>query len=115
MGTALVAIPIALALGAPVATYMIVEFGWRIMFMVLAAAGLLWLPAWLWLFSDLPKQSRFVNDAESAYISAGRGASDEVTNGARLTREDFRVLLTTPTLLASYWSYFVFGYLLFLS
>ncbi|MEM6464520.1 MAG: MFS transporter [Pseudomonadota bacterium] len=113
MGAALVAIPISLAIGAPLATFMIVEFGWRTMFVVLAAAGFLWLPAWLWLFSDWPKQSRFVNDAESAYISAGRVASDRGPGHTRLTKKDMRILLTTPTLLASYWSYFVFGYLLF--
>ena len=29
------------------------------------------------------------------------------------TARDWRILLTTPTLLANYWAYFVFGYYLF--
>lgn len=113
MSAALVAIPIALAISAPVATFMIAEFGWRTLFIVLAAAGLMWLPAWLWFFRDWPKQSPFVNEAENAYISAGRRTSDGGRGYNRLTRKDLKILLTTPTLLASYWSYFVFGYLLF--
>ncbi|MEM6659108.1 MAG: MFS transporter [Pseudomonadota bacterium] len=113
MGAALVAIPLALAVGAPLATYVIAEFGWRIMFFGLAFLGTLWLPAWLWLSSDSPEKSRFVNDTERAYVLEGRRDPDQAANSGRLSHEDFRFLLRTPTLLASYWSYFVFGYLIF--
>ncbi|MEM6581824.1 MAG: MFS transporter [Pseudomonadota bacterium] len=112
MGTALIAIPLALAIGAPLTTYAIVEFGWRIMFFGLAAAGLLWLPIWLWFCSDIPASSRFVNAAELKHINKGRDNAKSGTAN-RLSRSDIRILLTTPSLLASYWSYFVFGFLLF--
>ena len=107
---ALVGIPVALAFGAPLATFLIMEFGWRTMFFVLAAAGAIWLPAWLYLCRDFPEQSRFVNDAERAHITQGRKRE---TGSSGMSRSDWRVLLTTPSLLAGYWSYFVFGYLLF--
>ena len=110
VGSALVAIPVALAVGAPLATYLIAEIGWRAMFFVLAAAGVLWLPAWLYFCSDFPRQSRFVNQAERDHIS---GQNDIAQSANGETGTDWRFLLTTPTLVAGYWSYFVFGYLLF--
>ncbi|MEW2915544.1 MFS transporter [Ruegeria sp. ANG10] len=113
MGAALVAIPLALAVGAPMATYVIVEFGWRIMFFGLAVLGMLWLPAWLWLSSDSPETSRFVNDAELDFVNEGRKDTDAPANVSQVSGDDFWILLRTPTLLASYWSYFVFGYLIF--
>lgn len=113
MGAALVAIPLALAVGAPLATFVISEFGWRILFFGLAVLGLMWLPAWLWLSSDAPEASRFVNEAERTIINEGRTDGASRASGAWLSREDIGTLLTNPTLLASYWSYFVFGYLLF--
>ena len=74
VGAALVAIPVALAVGAPLATFLIAEIGWRAMFFVLAAAGLLWLPAWLYLSSDFPRQSRFVT-RRNGLTSLGNGMS----------------------------------------
>lgn len=112
MGTALIAIPVALAVGAPLTTFAILEFGWRLMFFGLAAAGLLWLPVWLWFCSDTPSQSRFVNAAELSHISMGRDFAKRPP-ASRLSRTEIGVLLTTPSLLTSYWSYFVFGFLLF--
>ena len=50
IGVALVAIPIALAVGATLATFLIGAIGWRAMFFVFAAAGILWLPVWLYFF-----------------------------------------------------------------
>ena len=111
---ALVGIPIALAFGAPLATFLISEFGWRAMFFILGAAGVLWLPAWLYLCRDFPEHSRFVNEAERAHIAQGRKRETGARSGnTGLSRADWRILLTTPSLLAGYWSYFVFGYLLF--
>ncbi|MEM7123040.1 MAG: MFS transporter [Pseudomonadota bacterium] len=110
---ALVAIPVALAVGAPLVTYLITAFGWRVMFFILAAAGLAWLPAWYLLGRDFPSQSRFVNGAERDHIAEGREAQATPAGNSGLSRADWRIILTTPTLLAGYWSYFVFGYLLF--
>ena len=113
VAVALLAIPLALAVGAPLATFLISAFGWRVMFFILAAAGVAWLPAWLYLCRDRPEQSRFVNDAERAHIAQSRARDAAPPGVAGLSRADWRIILTTPTLLAGYWSYFVFGYLLF--
>ncbi|MEM7442137.1 MAG: MFS transporter [Pseudomonadota bacterium] len=112
IAAALVAIPIALAVGAPAVSYLIDAVGWRVMFFILAGLGVLWLPIWLYFCRDFPSQSRFTNEAERSLIGgdnrAGSAASNQVAE-----KSNWRVLLTTPTLLAGYWAYFVFGYLLF--
>ncbi len=113
VGVALVAIPVALAIGAPLATFLIGAFGWRAMFFVLAASGIVWLPVWLYLARDFPAQSRFVNEAERAHIAKTESIDTGLADRAGRSGTDWRALLTTPTLLAGYWSYFVFGYLLF--
>ncbi|OYW41910.1 MAG: hypothetical protein B7Z45_02795 [Azorhizobium sp. 12-66-6] len=107
---ALVAVPLSLAIGAPIVTTLIGWLGWRGMFYVLAFLALAWLPLWLFLFQDNPLRSRFVSADEAAAIER-RGAVPS-GSGAE-ARYGWSVLLTTPTLLANYFAYFVFGYFLF--
>jgi MFS family permease len=114
LGNTLVAVPLALAIGAPVATELILAFGWRGMFFTLTGLSAIWVPLWLILFRNDPEQSSFVNDAELKHI---RGGVDAARNRAkRHVRHgftDWRLLLTNRTLLANYWAFFVFGYFLF--
>lgn len=113
MAAALAAIPLALALGAPTVAYLIDAMGWRVMFFVLAVSGLMWLPFWYLFARDAPRDSPHVNKAEHTLIVRGRDGGAEPTHGEALHKTDWKLLVTTPTLLAGYWSYFVFGYLLF--
>ncbi|EQD45857.1 major facilitator superfamily MFS_1 [mine drainage metagenome] len=118
LGNALVAVPLALAIGAPIVTQLILHLSWRGMFIVLMLASLLWLPLWWWLFRDFPEHSRHVNAAELAHIRDG--AAPELDHAAsarhaarRKTRGLWKFLLRNPTLLANDWAFFVFGYFLF--
>ena len=47
VAVALIAIPIALAVGAPLVSTLVDAAGWRVMFFILAGLGLVWLPFWL--------------------------------------------------------------------
>lgn len=119
LGTALVAVPIALAIGGPLVSELAYHFGWRVMFIILGGLGAVWTPLWYFLFRDFPEQVRHVNDAELAHIREGE------TGGGRAPAADLRrrlhqagpgtwaFLLTNPTLLANDWAFFVFGYNLF--
>ncbi|MDO8542770.1 MAG: MFS transporter [Opitutaceae bacterium] len=49
--------------------------GWRWMFLVAGASGLLWVSAWYWWYRDNPAQHRAVNAAELALIT--RGAAEQ--------------------------------------
>lgn len=118
LGNSLVAVPLALAIGAPIVTQLILHAGWRGMFLVLMILGLIWLPLWWFLFRDFPEHSRFVNQAELAHIREGRSperASQAQVLHVRRRRLKgmWKFLLTNPTLLANDWSFFVFGYYLF--
>ncbi|HVU25922.1 MAG TPA: MFS transporter [Opitutus sp.] len=49
-------------------------FGWRAVFVIFAAVGLLWASVWFWWFRDDPSEHPAVNAAENELIRAGRGA-----------------------------------------
>jgi len=109
----LVAVPVALAIGAPIVTALLSAVGWRGAFIALGLAGLIWLPLFYILFRDTPAESPHVNDAERAHIEAegqARSAGHQHDLGSRA---DWRFILTNPTLLANTWAFFVFGYFLF--
>jgi MFS family permease len=114
LGNTLVAVPIALAIGAPVATELIRAFGWRGMFFALTVLSAIWIPLWLIFFRNDPAQSGFVGDGELKHIRGGVEAHRDRTAGhVRHGFTDWRLLLTNRTLLANYWAFFVFGYFLF--
>jgi MFS transporter, ACS family, aldohexuronate transporter len=118
LSNSLVAVPLALAIGAPLATQLIIHLGWRGMFIVLMILGLAWLPLWWLLFRDFPEHSRFVNAAELRHIRDGKQVdrgieSKTLHHRRRNVRGTWKFLFSNPTLLANDWSFFVFGYYLF--
>ncbi|WP_234053902.1 MULTISPECIES: MFS transporter [unclassified Xanthobacter] len=114
LGYALVAVPVALAVGGPVVTQLLAHLDWRWTFGVLFLVSIAWVPLWLLLFRNAPEQSRHVNAAELARIRSGRPEAPGVrAEGAVGAGGVARVLLTNPTLVVNYWAFFVFGYFLF--
>ncbi|HYZ44889.1 MAG TPA: MFS transporter, partial [Xanthobacteraceae bacterium] len=115
LGNALVAVPLALAIGGPLITEMLVWFDWRGTFFVLFGLSILWVPLWLCFYRDDPRQSRFVNQAELAHIHDAGGTRPPMDRQSQSgkDRDAVRFLLTNQTLLANYWAYFVYGYFLF--
>ncbi|MGH7486266.1 MAG: MFS transporter, partial [bacterium] len=118
LSNSLVAVPLALAIGAPIVTQLIIHVGWRGMFIVLMLLGIIWLPLWWGLFRDFPEHSRHVNQAELEHIRDGKVMDREVEatvthHRRRHIKGMWRFLFSNPTLLANDWSFFVFGYYLF--
>jgi MFS transporter, ACS family, aldohexuronate transporter len=118
LSNSLVAVPLALAIGAPMATQLIIHVGWRGMFIGLMILGFIWLPLWWFLFRDFPEHSPFVNSAELEHIRDGKASdrgidSKTLYHRRRHVRGLWKFLLSNPTLLANDWSFFVFGYFLF--
>ncbi len=107
---ALVAVPLALAVGAPLVSQLIDAVGWRSMFLILVALSFCWLPLWLFLYRDRPADSPHLSPEELAHIqedAAPETASKQKSGGS------WRQLVQNPTLLVNYWAFFVFGYFLF--
>lgn len=90
---ALVAVPIALAIGSPVVSQLIQVFSWRTMFFILMALSLAWIPLWLMLPKPKSAEAKIKQNLEDA--------------------PPLSSLFKSPTLWANYLAYFVFGYFLF--
>ncbi|WP_106418522.1 MFS transporter [Salinicola tamaricis] len=114
LGYSLVAVPVSLAIGAPVVSYLTAITGWREMFILLGAVSLLWMPLWWVLFRNRPQDSSRVNAAEIAVIAdQPTPTPDAHSTDAPRERTSWADLLTNGTLMANNWAFFVFGYFLF--
>ncbi len=116
LGNALLAVPLALAIGGPIVTGLLGWLDWRLTFAVLFVASAAWVPLWYLLFRDSPAESRFVNAAELAHI---RTVDESVAAAPQAVPRSWpepaalKALLVNRTLLANTWAFFVFGYFLF--
>lgn len=61
---------IGAAIALPLVAWLIAQFGWRMSFVILGAAGVLWAVFWYWWFRDEPADQGSVPEEELAYISA---------------------------------------------
>ena len=110
LALSLVSIPVALSLGGPLVSHLVTGFGWRIMFFILAGMVVLWLPFWWILYRDNPRQSAHVSVDECRMIQAeGNSENQCCSHGAAFSLKVWKYLLSTPTLLANYWGFFVIG------
>lgn len=107
----LVAIPLSSFIGAPITSYLVANFGWRAMFLIISLAGIIWAGVWYWLFTDRPDDSPRVNQLEKDHIK--EGLATEKSKSHHKEPVDWRFILTHPVLIANNIAYFAFGYMLF--
>ncbi|MDG2045816.1 MAG: MFS transporter [Halioglobus sp.] len=88
---ALLGVPGALLIGGPLFSLVIDRFGWRETFMALGVVGFVLMLAWLIFYRDPPKRE----------------------TSTAPTLAEYSVVLRNPTLLATAWSFFGFGAILF--
>jgi MFS transporter, ACS family, aldohexuronate transporter len=60
------------AIAAPVVGLLAIAYGWRIAFLAIGVAGLLWVVAWHFLMTDQPGDNPRVGAEEVAYVRASR-------------------------------------------
>jgi ACS family hexuronate transporter-like MFS transporter len=116
LGNALLAVPLALAIGGPIVTHLLIWLDWRLTFAVLFVLSAAWVPLWWFLFRDSPADSRFVNQAQFDHIQTHHEAVSRRPRAVLRTwpsRDVIAALLSNRTLLANTWAFFVFGYFLF--
>lgn len=115
----LCAVPLASAIGAPIITQLIINFGWKAMFAILGVSGIVWAVIWVIMYRDYPEHSKQVNDAElrvirGAYdIDRHRKMSDIKAHELSLGKTTWKFLFTNKSLVANNFAFFAFGYLLF--
>lgn len=105
----LVAIPLSSVVGAPITSYLVADFGWRYMFMIISGLGIVWAAVWFVLFRDKPSECRHVSASELELINT-RDVNQRNQNAPPI---NWRFLLTHPALIANNLAYFAFGYMLF--
>lgn len=108
LSLSLVAIPLSSVVGAPITSYLVADFGWRMMFVIISIAGILWAAAWYFLFRDRPEDCPFMKDDEKKYLASFN--KEPKPEDAHI---DWRYILTHPALIANNIAYFAFGYMLF--
>jgi len=106
----LVAIPLSSVVGAPITSYLVADFGWRVMFFIISSSGIVWAFAWYYFFRDRPEESRHVNEEEKKLIATPSLLAAENKKGGAM---DWRFVLFHPALIANNIAYFAFGYMLF--
>ena len=104
----LIAVPISLGIGGLLVSWVISHIGWRYCFVALSILTVLWVPIWLKFFTNLPKDSPYVNQSELEYIEKTSAISHIPKN----EKTPLRLLCLNPTLLANHIGYFVFGFYL---
>ncbi|WP_419421274.1 MFS transporter (plasmid) [Legionella sp. D16C41] len=94
LANSLVAVPLSLAIGAPVITLLLTYLGWRYMFFILATFIFLW---WPFCYLFFPDKSNTINQSAS-------------TN---LAKQDRYYFWRNQTLVSNAWGFFVYGYSMF--
>ncbi|MGK6321963.1 MFS transporter [Sphingomonas sp. DT-51] len=83
---------------------LIVDFGWRMPFLLFAGVGLVWAIAWFAYYRDTPREHRRVNAAERAMIEEALGT------GPARAKVPWRRLLSQPQLWTLSAMYFCYAY-----
>jgi ACS family hexuronate transporter-like MFS transporter len=63
------------AIAAPVVGLLALAYGWRVAFFAIGALGLIWVVAWRYFVTDLPRESPHVGAAELALVTTSRAVS----------------------------------------
>lgn len=103
LSLSLTAIPISSMVGAPLISYLVADFNWRIMFLIISLLGIIWAIIWYIFFKDLPNHSSPVNKDEKKFFSAP----------VEKRKVDWWHIISHPTLLANNIAYISFGYMVF--
>ena len=110
---AMVAVPLALAIGSPLVAVLINTFGWRSVFYLLCFFGVILVPVWFYFFADEPSDSPLISNQERLFIDSSQRHSGAAITTHTPTQSDWQMLLTNPTLVTNYWAFFVSGCFIF--
>ena len=99
------------AIAAPVVGLVALAYGWRVAFFVIGALGLIWVVAWRYFVTDLPRENRRVSKAEIERVTASRAVSPVPREDRRLP---LRLFLLRPSTLSLGLGMFAVNYTLYI-
>ena len=96
------------AMTPPIVVWLIVTWGWRPVFVIFGALGIVWAAVWFIWYRDTPEEHTWANEAERELIRSSLGG------GPRRTSKSvpWRLILAQPTLWTLSIMYFCYGYCL---
>ncbi len=93
------------ALTPALVVLLMLQFGWRMPFVLFGVLGLLWAMAWYWFYRDTPAEHRYINRAERRLIEDSVGVRH-----ARAKAVPWRLILLSPSVWTLSLMYFCYGY-----
>jgi D-galactonate transporter len=103
------------AIAPPVVVLIMTTLGWRSVFYICGAIGILWSVLWYFAYRNLPEEHALVNEAELKYI---RGVDEQgnanPANVARKPVVPWSTMLRSPNMWAIMLAYFTYVYCLWI-
>ncbi|MBV9811647.1 MAG: MFS transporter, partial [Acetobacteraceae bacterium] len=103
------------AIAPPIVVTIVTAFGWREVFYICGAVGIVWALWWYFSYRDLPEEHRLVNPAELAHIrgidETGKINAPKIEKSAEVP---WRTLVRSPNLWAIMCAYFCYVYCLWI-
>lgn len=97
------------ALTPPIVVFLMTSFGWRSVFYIFGATGMLWTVIWYFYYRDRPEEHRRVNAAELAVIHQTSEA-DALPHARPQVRVPWRRMLASANLWLICGMYFCYAY-----
>ena len=99
--------PLGAALAGPLVGFIAVSYSWRVAFVAVAALGLVWTVAWVFMATDRPEQHRKLTEAERVELIEPPGAASPAAT------KTLGELLRRPAILATAFAFFGYAYILY--
>lgn len=115
LAAGLAAVPFASVVGAPLISWLIIAFDWRIMFFALGCAGITWALAWYRFFTDSPAENTYFSHEELIKLrqEITIAPTGESPDSPVMKKTSWKFMLFNPSLVVNNYAFFSFGYLLF--
>src|ERR1700681_3898431 len=103
------------AIAPPIVVLIMTALGWRSVFYICGAVGILWSVLWYFAYRNLPEEHALVNEAELKYI---RGVDEKgnakLANVAKKPNVPWSTMLKSPNMWAIMLAYFTYVYCLWI-
>ena len=110
-------VPLGALITAPVAVFLLSTVGWKWMFVVLGAMGIIWAIIWARIFTDYPENHPKVSEEELKIIRSAEGlleSESTVNSGKAKIHVPWYHFFKNPTLIFNAIGFFAFNYVNFL-
>jgi sugar phosphate permease len=103
------------AIAPPIVVLIMTSLGWRSVFYICGAVGILWSTLWYFAYRDLPEEHMLVNEAELKYIRGVDEKGDaKLANVAMKPKVPWSTMLKSPNMWAIMLAYFTYVYCLWI-